>query len=319
VRTGTPVWLETKDVLVARYPHFVERERYVLKHGSWACLPLWVEGRAVGGLALSFATERTFGAEDRAFMLALARQCAQALERTRLYDALAERERRLGDLVGRLLMAQEEERRRVAYEIHDGLAQVAAGAYQRLDAFAQHHRPRSPQTRDELRRVVELVRATVEEARHVVSNLRPTILDDFGLAAAIAVQVDELRGEGWQVGYDEALGAERLPLPVETALFRVAQEALTNVRKHAHGRQARIRLERAGQVVRLAVEDWGRGFVPEAVMSGGGAGERVGLASMQQRVAWLGGHCTVESRPGAGTRVLVEVPLPAADGGAHGA
>jgi two-component system NarL family sensor kinase len=91
------------------------------------------------------------------------------------------------------------------------------------------------------------------------------------------------------------------------------------VRKHAHGRQAWIRLERAGPVVRLAVEDWGRGFVPEAVMSGGGAGKRVGLASMQQRVTWLGGQCTVESRPGAGTRVLVEVPLPAADGGAHGA
>jgi signal transduction histidine kinase len=252
-------------------------------------------------------------------LLALARQCAQALERTRLYDALAEREGRLRDLVGRLLMAQEEERRRVAYEVHDGLVQIAVGAYQRLDAFAQHHRPHSPQTRDELCRVVELARAVAEEARHVVSNLRPTILDDFGLAAAIAVQVDDLRGEGWHVSYDEALGAERLPLPVETALFRVAQEALTNVRKHAHGQQARISLERAGQVVRLAVEDWGRGFVPEAVMSGGGAGERVGLASMQQRVAWLGGQCTVESRPGAGTRVLVEVPLPSADGGAHGA
>src|SRR5437868_799526 len=196
VRTGTPVWLETKDALVARYPRFVER--YVLSTESWACLPLWVEGRTTGGLALSFATERTFGAEDQAFMLALARQCAQALERTRLYDAVAERERRLGDLVGRLLMAQEEERRRVAYEVHDGLAQVTAGAYQRLDAFARHHRPRSPQARDELGRVVELARAAVEEARHLVSNLRPTILDDFGLAAAIAVQVDELRGEGWR-------------------------------------------------------------------------------------------------------------------------
>ena len=89
VRTGSPVWLETNDALVARYPHFVKR--YALKNGSWACLPLWVEGRAVGGLALSFAAERTFGAEDRAIMLALARQGAQALERTRLYDALAER------------------------------------------------------------------------------------------------------------------------------------------------------------------------------------------------------------------------------------
>ena len=89
---------------------------------------------------------------------------------------------------------------------------------------------------------------------------------------------------------------------METALFRVAQEALTNARKHAHGRQAWIRLERAGQVVHLTVEDWGRGFVPEAVMSGGGAAERVGLASMQQRVAWLGGQWAVHGGEPTGRR-----------------
>jgi signal transduction histidine kinase len=236
-------------------------------------------------------------------------------ERARLDGELAERERRLQDLVGRLLMAQEEERRRVAYEVHDGLAAVAASAHQHLQAFARHHRPRSTGAREEFDRALELVQRTVREARRVVANLRPTTLDDFGLAAALRLQVEELRAEGWHVTYQEALGAERLPPLMETALFRVAQEALTNARKHAHTTEVRVTLERAGAEVRLVVEDAGRGFVPEALMPGTANGERVGLPGMRERVAMLGGHCVVESQPGAGTRVSVVVPLepPAAD------
>jgi hypothetical protein len=94
---------------------------------------------------------------------------------------------------------------------------------------------------------------------------------------------------------------------------RVAQEALTNARKHAHTTRVRMRLERAGREVHLVVEDEGRGFVPEAIMPGTGDGERVGLPGMRERVAMLGGHCVVESHPGAGTRVSVAVPLEVSD------
>jgi signal transduction histidine kinase len=230
-------------------------------------------------------------------------------ERADLYRELAERERQLQNLVGRLLVAQEEERRRVAYEVHDDLAAVAASAHQHLQAFARHHRPRSPHARAELDRALELAQRTVREARRVVANLRPTTLDDFGLAAALRLQVEELRAQGWHVTYQEALGAERLPPLVETALFRVAQEALTNVRKHAQTTEARIRVMRAEREVHLVVEDAGRGFRPEAITPGTGAGERVGLPGMRERVAMLGGHCVVESQPGSGTRVSVAVPL----------
>src|SRR5205085_11632407 len=224
-------WLETQGSLVERDPHLAAQVS--TERRSWAYLPLLDHGRTVGVVGLSFPTERHFCAEERAFMLALARQCAQALERARLYRELAERERRLQDLVGRLLVAQEEERRRVAYEVHDDLAAVAASAHQHLQAFARHHRPRSPQAREAFDRALELAQRTVREARRAVANLRPPTLDDFGLAAALRLQVGELRAEGWQVAYHEALGPARLPPLVETALFRVAQEALTNVRKHA--------------------------------------------------------------------------------------
>src|SRR5918912_129909 len=293
VRTREAIWLETRESLVERYPHLASQ--LGPQSRSWAYLPLLDYGRTVGVMGLSFPTERQFSAEERAFMLALARQCAQALERARLYRELAERERRLQDLVGRLLVAQEEERRRVAYEVHDDLAAVAASAHQHLQAFARHHRPRSPRARAEFDRALELAQRTVRETRRV--------------------QVEGLRAKGWHVTYQEALGAERLPPLMETALFRVAQEALTNARKHAQTTAVRMRVERAEREVRLVVDDEGRGFVPEAIMPGTADGERVGLPGMRERVAMLGGHCVVESQPGAGTRVSVAVPLepPAAD------
>ncbi|HKO23794.1 MAG TPA: GAF domain-containing protein [Chloroflexota bacterium] len=316
VRTKEAVWLETRESLVDRYPHLAAW--LGLPSRSWAYLPLLDYGRTVGVVCLSFPTERQFSPEERAFMLALARQCAQALERARLYRELAERERRLQDLVGRLLVAQEEERRRVAYEVHDDLAAVAASAHQHLQAFARHHRPRSPRAREEFDRALALAQRTVRETRRVVANLRPTTLDDFGLAAALRLQVEELRAQGWHVTYQEALGAERLPPLMETALFRVAQEALTNARKHAQTTAVRMRVERAEREVRLLVEDEGRGFVPEAIMPGTADGERVGLPGMRERVAMLGGHCVVESQLGAGTRVSVVVPLEASEHGRDG-
>jgi signal transduction histidine kinase len=222
---------------------------------------------------------------------------------------IAMREGRLQDLVRRLQVAQEEERRRVAYEIHDGLAQVAASAHQHLQTFADYHAPESKGGREALGRTVELVQRTVREARRLIAGLRPTVLDDFGLATAIRLEVEALRAEGWQVTYDEDLGDQRLAPQIETALFRVAQEALTNVRKHAGRARVAVSLGQHGELVRLEVRDWGRGFGAIGPQDRPRPGERVGLLSMHERVALLGGHCTVNSQPGAGTQVIAEVPL----------
>jgi signal transduction histidine kinase len=222
---------------------------------------------------------------------------------------IAVRERRLQDLVRRLQVAQEEERRRVAYEIHDGLAQVAASAHQHLQTFADYHAPASPGGREALERTVDLVQRTVREARRLIAGLRPTVLDDFGLATAIRLEVEALRGEGWQVSYAEDLGDRRLPSQIETALFRVAQEALTNVRKHAGRTRVAVSLGQHDDTVRLEVHDRGRGFGAIGPQDRPRPGERVGLLSMHERVALLRGHCTVTSQPGEGTQVVAEVPL----------
>ena len=287
---------------------------YIERFGihSMLIVPLRVHGRITG--TLTVVRDRSKGPytrDDQIFLQTLANRVALAVENTRLYRELADREWRLKDLVGRLLMAQEEERRRVAYDLHDGLAQAAAATYQHLQGFAHQYRPRAAQAREGLDRVIELARGTVKEARRLMADLRPTVLDDFGLAAALRLQAEGLRASGWQVLYHETLGGDRLPQAMETALFRVAQEALTNVRKHAQTAEVAITLERQGQTVRLTVEDPGRGFDQDAVQQGGRLGEQIGLPGMSERMAWLGGRCTVESRPGAGTRVVAEVPLPA--------
>ena len=136
---------------------------------------------------------------------------AAVLKNAWLYKELNDRERALQNLVKRLLGAQEEERRRVAYEVHDGLAQVAVAAHQNLQAFARRYAPETEQGRRELDRILGQVRTTVSDARRVIANLRPTALDDLGLAAAISLEVERLNEDGYQVDWEEHLGDESLP------------------------------------------------------------------------------------------------------------
>ena len=279
-------------------------------------LPLRVRDRTLGLLEV-YGRQTLADNEAMGTFASLANQAASALENARLYEELTRREQQLHELVGRLLTAQEEERRRIAYDVHDGLAQIAAAAYQHLQGFARQQPPASEREREQLQESLELVRTTVGEARQVISHLRPTALDDFGLAAAIQQQVSTLRAEGRQVEYAEALGDVRLPPQVETTLFRIAQEAMTNVRKHAGPAAVHVALERVNGAVRLLVQDEGSGFRQSDLTGGYGPGERVGLAGMRERVSLLGGRFDIHSEPGAGTSVIAEVPVPSLeeDGG----
>lgn len=266
------------------------------------CLPLKAHG-AVIGVVEAFGEEGLGNKDNLDVFASLGNQSGSALENARLYSDLAERERKLEELVGRLITAQEEERRRVAYEIHDGLAQTALAAHQRLQSFIENHPPTGDTSLD---RAMELVRQTGREARRVIANLRPTVLDDFGLASALRTHVETLRRDGLIVEYRESLGEERLAPHVETALYRVAQEALNNVRKHAPEAGAKLSLHLMDGVVRMEVADDGPGF-DVASIQGGGPGERIGVSSMRERVALLGGRFEVESHPSRGTSVKVEV------------
>ncbi len=274
------------------------------------CLPLRTRDH-IAGVLEAYGPETLAGFDAVEILRSLAAQAASALENAELYGELAKREHQLAELVGQLFATQEEERRRVAYEVHDGLAQVAAAAHQHLQAFAEFYPPDSQEAREMLDKALSFVQRTVGEARRIISHLRPTALDDFGLETAVRLEVEELRTEGLDARFEAKVDDdERLPVAVETALFRIAQEALTNARRHADTDRLRLILERLRGKVRLRIRDWGRGFDPASLVDANGPGERVGLSSMRERAGLLGGTFRVHSRPGVGTLIVVEVPLP---------
>ena len=266
---------------------------------------------SLSGLSLEATPLVVFFLEGTLVSL-LADRLRQSTRRARKHqERLRESERRIRDLVGRILVAQEEERRRIAYEVHDGFTQMAISTYQLLQNFADDYPQASVEATKELDETTDRLEQTIKEARRVIADLRPSVLDDFGLAAALRQKVETIRAaEGIEVNYEAALGEERLPATLETALFWIAQEALANVCKHSDTEKALVVLERVGGSVRLRVRDWGLGFRPDREMSGGIRGERVGLSSMRERAAVLGGTLEISSEPGSGTSVEVKIPLP---------
>src|SRR5215212_2659373 len=236
------------------------------------------------------------------------RQAEEEIQR--LNEALEE----LNDLVGKLVVGQEEEQRRVAYEVHEGLAQVATAAHLRLQAFSLGDHPDTERSQADLEQALRLIQQTISDARRISATLRPTVLDDFGLSAAISLEVERLRKEDYRVEYIEGLGDERLPSMVENALFRVVQEALSNIQKHGQTRKMRIDLRRREDEVYLEVRDYGRGFDLEATSPSRELGKTVGIARMREWALLLGGQLEIHTKPGKGTSVVAKVPLPAHEG-----
>lgn len=259
------------------------------------------------GIITSYKVEKRYLRKNRETLWVdltttiLHHQDGQAIYRLVMIENIIERKR------ARLL---EEERHQVAYDLHDGLAQIVASTHQHLQAFASSYRPRSPHAREELERTLDLAQRAVREARQLIAGLRPTALDDFGLATALGLHIEAQRTNNLTIKYEDSLGSERLPPTIETALFRVAQEALTNIQKHSHTDQMRVALERREVAIRLEVQDWGCGFDVAAVLGEASLGEHVGLREMQERIELVGGYLLITSQAGTGTLLVAEVPLP---------
>jgi len=208
------------------------------------------------------------------------------------------------DALRRTVAGQESERRRLARELHDETGQALTSillGLRHLDDVAA-----SDEAREATAAIRELVASTLQDVRRLAVELRPSALDDFGLVAALerlAVNVSE-RSPDLAVDIEAQLGGMRPPPEAETALYRIVQEALTNVVKHAEARRVSITLVRKGESAVVVVEDDGRGFEPEAVRDGA-----LGFVGMRERVELVGGRLAVESSPGAGTTLVAEVPV----------
>lgn len=213
-----------------------------------------------------------------------------------------------------VIKAQEEERRRIARELHDETSQSLTGLIIGIKMVEETVPESLPELRERLANINDLAHQTLNEVHNMAVRLRPSILDDLGLAAALRSYAKEF-SENTGIPVDMQLLAltERLSPELETVLYRVVQEALTNVARHSGATRCRVTLRRKEQCVQGMIEDNGKGFDPEqAMMSKSGRG--LGLHGMKERIELVGGNLEFESRPGEGTSIFIEVPLKSTEG-----
>jgi two-component system NarL family sensor kinase len=257
-----------------------------------ASIPLYAQEKKLGVMNVASPGWRRLSPEDLQLLYTVGDLLSIAVERARLFA----RSTKLGAL---------EERNRLAREIHDTLAQGLTATALQLESADALLDAGSEGAHEPLRRALSLTRSNLEEARRSVLDLRAAPLEGRPLSEALKTLVDRWEAEtGINARYGAVNGSRPLPPSVEAALYRICQEALTNVARHAEVGRATVRLVATPDQVRLVVEDDGRGFDASEVSEGSH-----GIVGMRERAEVLGGSLQVRSEPGAGTRIEATVPL----------
>jgi signal transduction histidine kinase len=269
-------------------------QRIGIRAGLW--VPLLVRERAIGVILVvdRLGDDPRFSDEDLRLAEVFAARAAVAVEMSK---------RVARDALRRVVAAQELERRRLSRELHDETGQTLTSVLLGLKTIEEG--PNSEQARAEAERLRELVTQALQDVRRLAVELRPKALDDFGLLPALKrLGAGFSEQTGIRVEVESFLGEERLPSEIETALYRIVQESLTNVVKHARASSVSVLVTRKSGSVVAVIEDDGRGFDAGASRDAG-----LGLVGMEERVALLNGRLQVESGGGAGTTIVAEVPL----------
>lgn len=279
---------------------------------SFLGVPILRENTVIGSLYLTEKEDGPFTESDEITVRVLGAYAAVAIHNLHLLS-------RQRMLVSRLIAAQEEERRTIAYELHDSLTQFIMAAHAHLEAF-QHaqEKGKEERARFELDKSIRYLKEAVMESRRLVNGLRALALDDLGLVGALEqLLLEEKRRAGWtDAEFRQNIAGRRYTTDLETTIYRVAQEALTNARKHSHTDRVRLSLFQETDPVtnqrhlHLEIKDWGCGFTIDQNLENQG---HLGLHSMSERVAMLGGTYNLQSAPGAGTTINATFPITEAD------
>ncbi len=280
---------------------------------SVASFPLQSRERVEGVLAIFSPLPNTLMGHDFPVVQLIARQIAIAIQNARLYAEVEAQTKLARELLEKVMNAQEEERKRLARELHDETGQALTAIGISLESLRAELPVEWKETRERLVDLQQMTQQTLVELRKMVLDLRPSALDDLGLVPAVrryALQHLEPLGVKLEI---EAGGMEHhLEPPVQTLLFRIAQEAINNVARHSRAKHVEIRFWQDEGNTMVMVEDDGIGFDPTPPAKASTTSTTLGLAGMQERAGLLGGRVTISSIHGQGTRVLVRVPSKAA-------
>ena len=316
VAAGTP----TRRVLSAQEPIVIDdltrqadlsplfREVVAREHlVTYIGVPVKSRGRVLAVLELASRAPRVVHPDETRLLELISGQIATALENAQLVERLRERELELQQLSLRVLSAQEEERKRISHDLHDETAQSLTTLKLMIDMIKQA----LPSDQEDLRRQVEeleaSVRKTLQGIRRLIADLRPPMLDDFGLVPTLKWLVQGFtQRHGIRVDLHKVHLLRRLPVEVETVLYRTIQEALANVAKHARAGLVNISLERTAEHVVVIVQDDGIGFDDRRSRRGA-----FGLLGIGERLAALGGSLVIDSQRGRGTTLTMVIPLKA--------
>jgi signal transduction histidine kinase len=268
------------------------------------------EGRLVGSLNGFVTDRREWTPDDLVFLKGIADEAALAIANASLYRAQQQQEQARAQLLHQVISAQEDERLRIARELHDETGQSITALILGLDVAREIVAEGVEKTRAHLWDIQGIAETMLQDIRRIIADLRPLVLDELGLGPAI---VWYGRQRLTPLGIELCLSGdglrERLPRPLETALFRIAQEAMTNVARYSHASVVNVNSVRQDGHLTLEIADNGCGFDPQALCSDHLDGKGLGLRGMQERVSILGGELLIHSAPGKGTRVSVRVPV----------
>ena len=276
---------------------------------SAARFPLIVDGEVRGQLVVAYRRNHDFMQREIRLLTSLAEKSSIALANAQLYDNLLSRERELEFLSGARVRAQEDERRRIAREIHDSIGQMLTAIKFNVEILED---AADLQTEDDRRRIADikaLLDNAMAEAREISYNLMPSVLVDFGLGPALQFLGEQFQKRNELSVQVHMRGVEgRLDSAIEVGLYRIAQEALNNIAKHAEAHEVNVQLIGDSQAIRLIIDDDGKGFQVRRFDQRSEQRRGMGLVGMRERAASFNGLFVLDSRPGRGTEIIVEIP-----------
>jgi len=277
---------------------------------AFISVPLKSKEKVVGVLNIASRKPRPFHQQEVQLLTAVGHQLGIAIENAQLYQELQLKEQMRAELLRQIITAQEDERRRVARELHDVTSQALATLAVRVEALAAMPESSVKGIETQLEGIKALLDTTSKEVHGLIYDLRPSLLDDLGLPAALrSCAHNSLDAAGMEVHLEVVGQEKRLSPEVEIAVFRIVQEAVTNIASHAQAESAYISLEFKEKSVSIQVEDDGIGFDFSQGFSSASVGHGAGLLGMRERAELLGGTLTINTEPGGGTRVSVEIPV----------